>query len=70
MSWEGFGIFLALLIGGPLALAALLVVVLGSLLTSVAVAVCAAPVGVAWALAAMVRPEIVRGMRLSKREAP
>ncbi len=53
MSWEGFWIFLALFIGGPLLLAAVVVI-------SVASALCAVPVGIVWALAAMVRPQIVK----------
>ena len=53
MSWEGFWIFLALIIGGPLVIAAVVIIVIVS-------AICAVPVGMVWALAVMVRPQIVK----------
>ena len=53
MSWEGFWLALAMLIGGPLVLATVVVV-------STVCAVCAVPVGVVWGIAAMVRPSILR----------
>ena len=64
MSWEGFGIFLGIFIGGPLLLATFLI-------GGTVAAVCSVPVGVAWALAAMVRPEIVtrRKRRSLQKEA-
>lgn len=52
MSWEGFGIFLGIFLLGPLVIATILVV-------SVVSALCAIPIGVAWALAAILRPQIV-----------
>lgn len=54
MSWEGFWIVLAALIGVPLLLAAFVIVAIASV-------ICAVPVGMSWALAAMVRPQILRG---------
>ncbi len=53
MSWEGFWVFIAVLVGGPLVLATVVVV------TTVC-AVCAVPVGVVWGLAALVRPSVLR----------
>lgn len=55
MPWEGFRMFIGLFVGLPLLLAAVVVVAIVS-------AVCAVPVGMVWALAAMVRPQIVRGL--------
>lgn len=53
MSLEGFWIFLALFIGGPMVIVAVVII-------SVVSAFCAVPVGIVWALAAMVRPQIVK----------
>ncbi len=57
MSLEGFWIFLALFIGGPMVIAAVIAAVV---VISVASVICAVPVGIVWALAAMVRPQIVK----------
>ena len=63
MSWEGFGIFLGLLIVIPVALAGLAALLAMALILGVVTAVFSMPIGVAWALAAIVRPEIVTGRK-------
>lgn len=66
MTWEGFGIFLAVLIGVPLSLIFGLAMLVAGIVVGVVTAVCSVPVGVAWALAALVRPQIVTSRRRSK----
>ncbi len=62
MSWEGFSLFCLVLFGVPIMVLVVVLMLAVGLITAVVASVCAVPVGVAWALAAVFRPEIVTGV--------